>query len=313
MDMKNGEEQLINNELNGEEQLSNNELNGRIDLHLHSSNSDGDDTVQEVIQMAADEGLRVIAITDHNKVSISECMKVGDMTAIPGCEFSAMYQVPSREDATEVHIVGLFPDGVDPAAFDGLFEHIATGKRAYIRAILEQLERLDIHVDIEEVNAVQQYTGHTGRHQIAAVLIDKGYAKDLDDAFDHFIGNFSPYYVPSTRYIRYAPLHMVVRQIKEYGGIPILAHPYGYRLEENEIEELISTFQEMAGDIGGLEVYYERYVSDPERMEFLHNMAGKYNLLPSVGSDRHREPQPFATTEGLALYEQMLEKLHKPA
>jgi hypothetical protein len=295
----------------GKSKLDENKLKERIDLHLHSSNSDGNDTVSDILRMAADEGLKVIAITDHNKVSISECMKVGDMTVIPGCEFSAMYQAPTKEDATEIHIVGLFPDGVDPAAFDGLFEHIASGKRAYIRAILEQLESLNIHVDMKEVEAVQRYEGHTGRHQIASVLIDKGYAKDLDDAFDHYIGNFSPYYIPSTRYIRYAPLDVVVRQIKKYGGIPILAHPYGYRLDENEIEQLISVFQEMAGDIGGLEVYYERYINDLERMEFLHSMARKYNLLPSVASDRHREPQPFASTEGLALYERMLEKLHK--
>ena len=70
-----------------------------------------------------------------------------------------------------------------------------------------------------------------GRHDIAEVLIRRGYAKDMDDAFDRYIGDFSPYYVPSTRFIGYASMEQVVQQIINSGGIPVLAHPWGMAWE----------------------------------------------------------------------------------
>lgn len=284
---------------------------GRIDLHLHSRNSDGEDTVSDVIRMAEKEGLKVIAITDHNKFSLAQCSHTGDLTVISGCEFSVTYLVPARGETVEIHVVGLFPDGVNPEEFNGIFEKIQEGKSRYVEAILRQLENRGIHVSMEEVEAVRRPGRHLGRHDIAEVLIHKGYAEDMSDAFDRHIGNFSPYYIPSTRYIAYAPLDRVVRQIIRSGGIPVLAHPYGYSMEEEEIEQLIADFKKAAGELGGMEVYYELYLGDSEKMTFLQNMAQKYDLLPSVASDRHRAPQPFASTNGMAFYRAMVMKRNR--
>lgn len=230
---------------------------------------------------------------------------------IPGCEFSASYPVPAwNGETTEIHIIGLFPDGVDPGEFEDIFANLDKGKQQYVKAILKQLNERGIDITLDEVEAAGIRTGHTGRHKIADVLIQKGYARDMDDAFDRHIGNFSPFYIPATRYVDYAPMKEVVSRIRVAGGIPILAHPYGYAIDEAEMETLISDFKIAAGSYGGIEVYYELYVRNQERMTFLKKMAAKYGLLVSVASDRHRGGQAFASTDGLDLYEKMLETLH---
>lgn len=284
----------------------------RADLHLHSTKSDGYNTPDEVIRLAEKAGLAAIALTDHNLFSFTKPQKVGKMMVIPGCEFSTTYWIAERKDATEVHVVGLFPDGVDPNDFKEIFANIEEGKQQYVLAILQQLAERGIDVSLEEVEASQKLTRHTGRHKIADVLIKKGYAKDMDDAFDHHIGNFSPYYIPATRFIKYAPTSAVVRQIRSSGGIPILAHPYGYMMSEAEIEDLIMKFKSAAGTVAGMEVYYERYLKNPEKLSFLKHMAEEHGLFASASSDRHREDQPFSSVEnGMELYQNMEKALHK--
>ena len=290
---------------------------GRVDFHLHTTNSDGENTPDEVIRLAAQEGLRVITLTDHNKFSFVKPVTVDvlrnedfehwNLTVLPGCEFSASYPIPARNgENTEIHIVGVFPDGVNPDEFVDIFANIHEGKQQYVLAILKQLNERGIEITLDEVEEASKRTGYSRRYKIADVLIQKGYAKDMDDAFDRHIGNFSPFYIPATKYIKYAPMGEVVRQIQKSGGLPILAHPYGYALDESEIERLILDFKAAAGRIAGMEVYYELYIKNQERMTFLKKMAEKYELFASVASDRHRTGQPFASTDGLDLYEKMI-------
>ena len=219
--------------------------NTGIDLHLHTRNSDGENTVEELIEFAKEEGLKLIALTDHNKFSITEWMHTDVLDVIPGCEFSCTYEVKAWHDTTEVHVVGLFPHGVNPDEFSSVFQDISDGKRNYIEAILEDLKTRGMFVSMEEVEAAGKVSGNLGRHEIARVLMDKGYACSMDEAFDRWIGNFSPYYIPATHYIHYASLEKVVKQIQKSGGIPILAHPFGYCMEEAEIEQLIADFKEI--------------------------------------------------------------------
>lgn len=90
-----------------------------------------------------------------------------------------------------------------------------------------------------------------------------------------------------------------------------MAHPYGYKFKEEEIEILIKEFKLAAGEVAGLEVFYESYLMDPERMAFLKKMQEKYHLLASCGSDRHRADQSFATGGNVKLFEKMLSELEK--
>lgn len=278
----------------------------RIDLHFHTTLSDGENSVEEVIELAIKEGMKLIAVTDHNKFAMKEPVLVGDMEVIPGCEFSTTYRVPARNDTAEVHVVGIFPEGVTPEVFEEIFSMIEEGKLNYVRAILEKLETLGIHVSLEEVVDLENAKTYMGRHRIGEVLIRKGYAETMDEALDRYIGNFSPHYVQSTKYVQYAEMAAVVKKIKEAHGMPILCHPFGYMMNQEEIEEMVRDFAAAAEGVGGMEVYYELYLDDPEKMQFLYKMQERYGLLPSAASDRHRKDQPFATGGDKTLFLNMV-------
>lgn len=287
----------------------------RIDLHLHSTLSDGSNSVSEVIELAYKEGMKAIALTDHNIFAITKQLLVGTgescMEVIPGCEFSSTYYVPTRGKSMEVHVIGLFPglDEVHPEDFEDIFAKIPQGKINYVRAILEKLETLDIYVSMDEVLETQKKTGYIGRHQIADVLIRKGYASTVDEAFDNYIGNYSPHYVSATKYVNYAPFDTVIQRIKERHGIPVLCHPFGYLFTLEEINSLIETFTDVAGDVGAMEVYYEEYLKNPKKMKFLREQQKKHKLLISAASDRHRVNQPFASSGDYSYYREMVRKL----
>lgn len=281
-----------------------------IDLHMHTTNSDGEETPEILVERAKEAGLSLIAITDHNRFTFTECKQFEGMMIVPGIEFSAEYHVPERKDSTEIHIVGIFPNGVDISDFDDIFASIGDGKKAYVAAILEDLKTRGIHITMDEVYGVERNCEHIGRHQIARILVDRNIEPDIDAAFDHQIGNFSPYYIPSTRFIHYASMDTLVKKVRACGGIPCLAHPYGYMLNETEIEQLVQDFKQAAGAVAGMEVYYEIYLTDLKRMDFLKKMQKKYELLASCGSDRHRPDQPFASCGDIKLFEDMINALN---
>lgn len=295
-----------------------------IDLHSHSTNSDGEQSPEEVIHCAKEAGLSAIAITDHNVLTYTKPFVREGVQVIPGIELSAEYYVPAWEETTEIHVVGIFPNGVNASDFEAIFSEIGDGKEAYIRAILEDLATRNIHITMDEVIAARSKGKHIGRHDIARVLAQKGIEKDIEAAFDNQIGNFSPYYIPSTRYIHYASLREIIHQVIASGGIPILAHPYGYSMNEKEIELLIEEFswlvrQECSGGFestgtlpAGMEVYYEKYLTEPEHMKFLKHMQTRYGLLASAGGDRHREGQPFCTGGSYDLLGKLVAVLRYP-
>lgn len=287
-----------------------------IDLHLHTTLSDGKNTPEEVIRLAYEQGFRLIALSDHNTFAITQKIRIGEgealMEVIPACEFSCSYYVPSMKENREIHVVGLFPgaDGVDLEDFRELFAPIQEGKLLYIAAILKQLEELGIHVTMQEVMETQRKSSFIGRHQVADVMIQKGYVDTWEQAFDNYIGNFSPYYVPATRYVNYGEFRKVIQTILDCYGFPILAHPFGYGITKEEIEKLIRDFAQIVQGRGGLEVYYEIYLNQPEKMTFLKEMQEKYQLLPSASSDRHCTDEPFASGGTYPLYQAMLGRCH---
>ncbi|MBQ1312041.1 MAG: PHP domain-containing protein [Blautia sp.] len=296
-----------------------------IDLHLHTTNSDGEEPPEMVVKAAKDAGLSLIAITDHNLFTYTEPREYMEMSIVPGIELSAGYYVPAWNETTEVHVVGIFPYGVNAADFEWLLSDIEKGKEDYVSAILQGLSTRGIHISMQEVMSVERTHERIGRHEIAKILVSRGIESSIDAAFDHQIGNFSPFYIPSTRYIHYASLDDIVRQILESGGIPVLAHPFGYSMNEPEIEQLIKDFTiaaERSGDkrmksseapAAGIEVFYQMYLdsSESSRLDFLKRMQEKYNLLASAGSDRHRPDQPFCTAGDRGLFRKMLQRLRR--
>ena len=110
-----------------------------IDLHLHSTNSDGDELPEMVVKRAKSAGLSLIAITDHNLFTYTDPWEYMGMNIVPGIESSAEYCVPAWNESTEVHVVGIFPYGVNADDFDWLLSDIEKGKEDYISAILQDL------------------------------------------------------------------------------------------------------------------------------------------------------------------------------
>lgn len=200
---------------------ANEENRQHIDFHIHTTNSDGEQSPEMVVRMAKNAGLSLIAITDHNLFTYTDPWEYMGMNIVPGIELSAEYYVPAWNESTEVHVVGIFPDGVNAADFDWILSDIEKGKEDYISAILQDLSTRGIHISMQEVMSVERMQEHVGRHEIAKILVSKGIESSIDDAFDHQIGNFSPFYIPSTRFIQYAALDDIVHQIVESGGVPI--------------------------------------------------------------------------------------------
>ena len=284
----------------------------RIDLHVHTCASDGEQSVETVIREAEAAGITVLAITDHNSFTLTNPRSFKGMHVVPGIEFSAEYKVPDwGQEAIEVHIVGLFPNGVNPAAFADVLSYAKEGRENYICAILQSLEDRGIHITLDEVKEMRADGDYLSRQEIAKVLVQKGIETNIESAFDNQIGNMSAYYVPSTRYLHYASMQEIVEMIVAEGGIGLLAHPYMYSMNDEEMERLISDFKDAAGSVGGIEVYYEAYLEKPERMIFLKNMAKKYNLLASAGSDRHRADQHFCTAGDMRLFTKMINALQE--
>lgn len=265
-----------------------------IDLHIHTTCSDGTRTVEETIQDAKAFGLAHIAITDHNQFAITEPEIFQGLEVIPGAEFSTAYRTESGR-LLEIHVVGLFFDGV-PGQLWKIFKKIPQQRKHYLDAIITKLNHLGISISYEELVCTFPDSNQIGRRHIAEILVKKRYADDITDAFDRLIGNRSPYWVDSTKYMRYMPLETCMKRICENGGFPILAHPYHYHCTDEEVLKLVKDFKEMAGSYpAGMEVYYSKY--DEIRREELLGIAKEFELYPSAASDRHAQKDRFERGE----------------
>jgi predicted metal-dependent phosphoesterase TrpH len=267
---------------------------GGIDLHIHTTSSDGTRTVFETMQDAHDFGLSHVAITDHNQFALLQPVVHHGMEVIPGAEFSTAYTTETGK-LLEVHVIGLFFDGI-PAELGNVFKEIPIQRKQYLDTIIGKLNQLDISISYEELIGNFPDSNQIGRRHIAEILVKKGYAMGINDAFDRLIGNRSPYWVDSTKYMKYMPLKKCMDIICQNGGFPILAHPYHYHCTDEEVFKLVNDFKTFAGDCpAGMEVYYSKY--DKERRDELLNLAKKMDLYPSAASDRHAEKDSFVRGE----------------
>ena len=274
------------------------------DFHTHTQRSDGRLTPIELVKKAYDAGIRVLSITDHNYTEdLTELREYAasaydeEMILVPGAEISALY-VDGTGVEHELHIVALnFRD--DPNMQALLAAH-QPDRKPYIDAILKRLKDDCGGIFIgtyESIQAQFPTTKYIGRMALARLLFEKGYTTSVDESFRIFLGSQGERraYVPNP--LRYSDLDTVVRTIIQSGGIPILAHLLYYDIDDGnrtggeEKERLVRTFKELVdtyGGVGGMEVYYTRYKDMNERL-YLLQMAQKYNLLISGGSDYHEQ------------------------
>jgi predicted metal-dependent phosphoesterase TrpH len=252
-----------------------------VDLHVHSSASDGSLSPGDLVAEAKAGALRAIALTDHDTTEgLDEALAAGaasGLEVIPGIEISADHKPGS------MHILGLF---IDHHHF-GLEEQLQILKRARAERnplIIAKLQKFGLAITMEEVAAVAG-GGQIGRPHIAQVLVHKGYVSSFQDAFDRYLGNHAPAYVHK---FRFSPQN-AIGMITAAGGVAALAHPFS--LEYTSAGHLRMILQQLR-DLGlsALEVYYPEH--PPEKQKIYKELAQELGLLMTGGSDYHGVIKP---------------------
>lgn len=244
----------------------------RLDLHLHSQASDGSEPPSKVVAAAVAGRLDVIALTDHDTTQGLEAAwsaaRSVPIEIISGIEISSVHA------GEGIHMLGYF---VDPSAPRLKAYEARAGHRREER-MLEMLGRLTaagIRIAIEDVVDIAGPSRRSlGRPHLARALMRAGHADSIPDAFDRFIGNRHPAYVPTA----FISAHEAARMIVEAGGVPVWAHPR-FDLLERFIPAL-----KLAG-LRGIEVYRPR--TSPARILALEGIARSWKLLATGGSDWH--------------------------
>lgn len=265
-----------------------------MDLHIHTTCSDGELTAEQIIKGAKSAGLSAIALTDHNCFAVQTPIREENFEVIPGAEFSTIY-APKQREKKEVHVVGLFFNGAGDEIVK-ISEKI--DKFAYEKVIIEKLNSLGIEITLEEVLKKNMLSSQCNRYPIADVLVDKGYASDRDNAMDLWVGNYSPHYINPGEHVAYMSMQDCVEMIGKT-GLPVLAHPFHYHYTKEQIEDLFRYYRSLSAGPLAVEVYYRNY--NEEQTRFLEQLADKYHLLRSGGSDRHKSSQGFKRVDAVWL------------
>lgn len=243
----------------------------KCDLHTHSICSDGLFSPSEVVDMAIACGLDVVAISDHDTVKgVKEAVEYGKtkgITVLPAIEISTFAQ-------NEIHILGYNIDYDNPE-FLQVIENVKSMRRSRNEKILEKLAGFGIALDRKSLDNTNQ---NIGRMHIARQMVAEGYVKDVNEAFDNYLGIKGICHIDA---VRLKP-HEAVKLIKRYGGVPVLAHPQRYYME-NVLESLIEGLLKYG--LAGIEAYYPKH--SKEQREHYLDLAARYNLIATGGSDFH--------------------------
>ncbi len=252
----------------------------RIDLHAHTTASDGSLSPEELVQLAKRQGVDTLAITDHDTVAglrpaIAEGEKAG-VTIVAGIEISCLYE------KTELHILGYFINPDHPDLAPALSRYWASREDRNPR-VVQRLRELGCDLTYDEVKAVAG-AATVGRPHIAQVLIRKGYVRSVSEAFDRYLADDAPAYVP-----RQLPSPKeAIGLIRRIGGIPVLAHPvYMDRLSE-PIERICATLKDLG--LAGIESLYSSHTR--QQTDRYRSIAREQGLLVTGGSDFHGEAKP---------------------
>lgn len=252
-------------------------MNNLVDLHVHSTFSDGVRTPTELVAMAKELGLRALALADHDTVDgIDEALAAGEslgLEVIPALEFSVAFGA-----YRDVHLLGYFLDHRDIKLLD-MLKDFGDKREARGEAIVGRInEKLAFegNAPISSAEAAALAGGALGRPHIAQVLMAKGYARDMQDAFVRYL---LPCDVPK----RYFPVDEALETISRLGGVAVLAHPTTITSERDTLGRIIDELDQMG--LAGLEVYNN--VCSEQESAFLRNYAEKRGLVWTGGSDYH--------------------------
>lgn len=243
-----------------------------VDLHIHTTASDGRYSPETIVRKSASLGLAVISICDHDTVAgiataLATAKVLSRPKVIPGVEIST--DVPHGE----VHILGYFIDYTDAGLLTRL-DRMRNSRQGRALGMINKLAELGINIDWERVKSIAG-DAVIGRPHIAQAMLEKGYISSLKEAFAKYIGRDGPAYVEREKMTPTESVELILKS----KGLPVLAHP----LTLGEVEPLVIELTK-AGLVG-MEVYYDGQTS--EQTSLLSQIANRYNLIPTGGSDYH--------------------------
>jgi len=252
------------------------DIKGSYDLHMHSTASDGMNTPKELVRIAAERGLRGIALTDHD--TVAGLREAAEEAALVGLEFVPGIEISTRAGEKDVHMLGYFVNPADEIFLERLADLRGTRDQRN-DLILERLRQLGVEITLDEV---KERGGRplkpgesVGRPHMADVLVRKGYAVDLRDAFDKYLAEGAAAYVSPPRI---TPAE-AADWIRAAGGVPVVAHP-GLYGDDGLVREVIGTAK-----VAGVEVRHPDH--DAAGEERYREMAREYQLITTAGSDYH--------------------------
>lgn len=251
-----------------------------IDLHTHSTASDGTRAPEELVRFAKEAGLKALALTDHDTIGgLDAFLKAGEaleLNVIPGVEISVDHC------GQEMHILGYYIDHTNPSLNAGL-EDLQAFRNERNPRIIKLLQEAGLDITIEEIKA--KAGGKVlGRPHFAAVMVEKGFVNSIQEAFDVYLAKGGKAFVPKEKLLPAEGIAL----IRKAGGLPVLAHPK-YLKEKGEALRLLLADLKIMG-LAGLEVYYTTH-SREERQEYL-DFASQLGLLVTGGTDYHGENKP---------------------
>ncbi len=253
-----------------------------IDLHTHSTVSDGSDPPERVVELAAAAGCSAMALTDHDSLAgvgrAAERAAALGITFVPGCEVSC---VPVASGG--MHVLVYFVDD-DGSPLGSELIRLREDRRRRNLALAERLAELGIPVTFAMAAARAGSEEGTGRPHFAAAMVEVGAVESIDEAFDRYLGNDGPAFVPKAR----LTAADVAASAAASGGVAVLAHPYSLGLEGRELARAVGDLAD-AG-VAGIEVTYGRY--SPRQRTELGNLARRFGLVATGGSDYHGVTTP---------------------
>ncbi|MDD3416482.1 MAG: PHP domain-containing protein [Lachnospiraceae bacterium] len=247
-----------------------------IDLHVHSNKSDGSFSPSELVDYALEKGLSAFALTDHDTVDgVKDVIKAAaykPIEVIPGIELSTEYE------GRDIHILGLYINTESPD-FLAKLEEFKNSRILRNEKMCDALAKgTGMDISYEKLQNFFPDSVITRGHY-AKYMQDKGYIKSYAEAFERYIGDHSPYFIPREKVTPAKAIHLILSA----GGIPILAHPTLYKMGRERLELLVSQLKKEG--LVGIEAVYTTYSNSEERE--IKALAKKYDLLITGGSDFH--------------------------
>lgn len=260
-----------------------------IDLHMHTVYSDGSSTPEELVEAVYAQGMKAIAVTDHDTTEslkyVQKAAEGKDLLIIPGIEINTVWE------GREVHVLGYYIDPENELLQEVCNRH-ASARVEQMHAFADSLSRKGkVRITVEDILAEASDTGVVGRPHVAKALVKKGQVRDISEAFDKYLSRHCHTHVKRET----VTPHEAVEAIYESGGIPVIAHPKDMEEIERLVEEL------MDYGLRGLEAYHRSH--SPVLIEFHCSLAEEYGLCVTGGTDFHGTPE---------MYERALSRLHVP-